>query len=83
MHNIVATILSQHISKQINITRQIWNGRIQNRVAATSNVLAQTKGHKNNRAYKVYGEVSEGAESRRNRSVFAHQTIKLSLVCSR
>ncbi|XWW92914.1 hypothetical protein V2A60_000841 [Cordyceps javanica] len=40
---ILSTLLSRRIAKHISLTRKIWNERIHDRVAATSNILAQIK----------------------------------------
>ncbi|KAJ6783399.1 hypothetical protein PWT90_02209 [Aphanocladium album] len=40
---IIATILSRRIAKQVGRARKTWNERIHDRVAATSNILAQIK----------------------------------------
>ncbi|XWW94174.1 hypothetical protein V2A60_002116 [Cordyceps javanica] len=40
---IIVAILSKRMAKQMGITRKLWNEHIEERVAATSNILAQTK----------------------------------------
>lgn len=40
---IVASIFTIYISKRLAFTRKRWNNHIQNRVADTSNMLAQIK----------------------------------------
>ncbi|KAJ3497323.1 hypothetical protein NLG97_g1994 [Lecanicillium saksenae] len=39
----IATLLSMQLAKHIGRTRKIWNERIHDRVAATSNIMAQIK----------------------------------------
>ncbi|OAR02083.1 hypothetical protein LLEC1_05009 [Akanthomyces lecanii] len=40
---IVVTVLSRYMAKRIGVTRKRWNERIEDRVAETSNILAQIK----------------------------------------
>ncbi|KAJ6784583.1 hypothetical protein PWT90_10256 [Aphanocladium album] len=40
---VIGTLMSMRLAKHIANTRKIWNERIHNRVAATSNIVAQVK----------------------------------------
>lgn len=39
----VVTVCSQHMAKQMGVARKMWNEHIEDRIAATSNILAQMK----------------------------------------